>query len=166
MSFEALGKHLKIVFGESLVAASAATFSVLVLEMPVWAMFIGWIAFFTRGLNLHSGLINLGCVLIGLLLGMLAARTHAALEPLLGAYTITLVVTIITVIALSLARLPVFNNLLGFFLGLAAFFASQLPPTVGTFAALGLVTGVGSSAGFLAISWQRRVNRGPARAGS
>ncbi|GAB7533351.1 hypothetical protein PS3A_57670 [Pseudomonas sp. 3A(2025)] len=159
MWLEALKKHVKIVFGESLVAASAATFSVLVLGMPIWAMFIGWIAFFSRGLNLRHGLINLGCVFIGLVLGIAAARTNAALEPLLGIYTITAVVMIITVVALSLAKMPVFNNLIGFFLGLAAYFASQLPPTLQSFGSLGLVACVGTVAGYLAISWQRRVNQ-------
>lgn len=78
MSANPWGKHLKIVLGESVVASSAATFSVMALELPVWAMFVGWIAFFTRGLNLRSGLVNLACVLIGLALGTFASLGLAA----------------------------------------------------------------------------------------
>jgi len=159
MSANPWGKHLKIVLGESVVASSAATFSVMALELPVWAMFVGWIAFFTRGLNLRSGLVNLACVLIGLALGIGAAHLLAALDPLLGAYAITAVVTVITAIALSLARVPVFNNLLGFFLGLVAYFAAHQPPTLGTFASLGLAAAIGTTAGFLAHAWQHRVNQ-------
>ncbi|ANN66208.1 DUF1097 domain-containing protein [Bordetella bronchialis] len=157
MAAESWNKHARIVLGESLVASSAATFSALVLELPVWAMFVGWIAYFTRGLDLRSGLVNLACVLIGLALGMAAAHAMAAFSPLLGAYAITAVVTAITAIALSLARMPVFNNLLGFFLGLVAYFASHMPPSPATFLSLGGAAAIGAAAGFLAHAWQGRV---------
>ncbi|HBK45469.1 MAG TPA: DUF1097 domain-containing protein [Xanthomonadaceae bacterium] len=152
------GRHLQVVAGESVVASSAATFSALALELPIWAMFIGWIALFTRGVNFKAGLVNLGCVLIGLALGIGAAHLQGALGPHLGAYAITAVVLAITAAALSLARLPVFNNLLGFFLGLVSYFASHLPPTLGSFASLGLAAVIGIAAGFLARAWAHRVN--------
>ncbi|AFT71049.1 hypothetical protein B5T_02781 [Alloalcanivorax dieselolei B5] len=139
-------------------ASLAATFSALALELPIWAMFIGWIAFFTRGLNLKAGLINLGCVLMGLVLGIGAAHLQGALGPHLGAYAISAVVLAITAVALSLARVPVFNNLLGFFLGLVSYFASHLPPTLGSFASLGVAAAIGATAGFLAHTWAHRVN--------
>ena len=60
-------------------------------------MFIGWIAFFTRGVTARHGLINLACVLAGLAIGMLAGAAGAAL------------------VVLSLGLLPEFNNLFGFF---------------------------------------------------
>ena len=150
--------HLRIVAGESVVASSAATLSAVTLELPVWAMFIGWIAFFTRGVSFRAGLVNLGCVLIGLVLGIGAAHLLGAVGPHLGAYAITAVVLAITAVALSLARLPMFNNLLGFFLGLVSYFASHLPPTLGSFASLGLAATIGIAAGFLAHAWAQRVN--------
>ncbi|OZI23198.1 hypothetical protein CAL26_06900 [Bordetella genomosp. 9] len=153
-----LGRHMKVVLGESIVASSAATVSTLALELPVWAMFVGWIAYFTRGLNLRSGLVNLACVLMGVALGMGAAHGLGALAPLLGDYAISAVVVAVTAVALSLARLPVFNNLLGFFLGLVAYFASHLPPTPTTFASLGLAAALGGVAAFCAHAWQHRVN--------
>ncbi|WP_339531529.1 DUF1097 domain-containing protein [Pseudomonas mucidolens] len=154
----AWGKHLRIVAGESVVASSAATVSALVLELPPWAMFIGWIAFFTRGLNFKAGLINLGCVMIGLVLGIGAAHLLGALGPHLEAYAISVVVLAITAVALSLARLPVFNNLLGFFLGLVSYFASHLPPALDSFTRLGLAAAMGTLAGFLAHAWANHVN--------
>ena len=158
MSRDALGKHLKIVLGESVVASSAATLSAMVLEVPVWAMFVGWLAFFTRGLNLRHGLVNLACVLVGVGLGIGAAHTLGALGPHLGAYALTAVVFMITGIALTLAKAPVFNNLLGFFLGLVAYFASHLPPSLGTLLQLGLAAAVGATAALLAHAWQKWVN--------
>jgi len=152
-------RHLKIVLGESAVASSAATVSALALELPVWAMFVGWIAFFTRGLNLRSGLVNLACVLIGVALGIVAAHAQGALGPVFGAYAISVVVVAVTAVALSLARVPVFNNLLGFFLGLVAYFASHMPPSPGTFATLGLAAAIGTAAGFLAHAWQHHVRQ-------
>lgn len=152
------GNHLQIVAGESVVASLAATFSVLVLGLPVWAMSIGWIAFFTRGVNFKAGLVNMGCVLIGLALGVGATHLQGALGPYLDAYAISAVVLAITAAALSLARLRVFNNLLGFFLGLVLYFASHLPPTLGSFTSLSLAAAIGVAAGFLAHAWARRVN--------
>ncbi|WP_144633893.1 DUF1097 domain-containing protein [Bordetella genomosp. 13] len=155
-------RFLKIVVGESVIASSAATLSVMALEVPVWAMFVGWISFFTRGLDLRQGSVNLACVLIGLLLGIGAAHATAALTPLLGSYAITAVVFAITVIALSLARAPVFNNLLGFFLGLVAYFASHQPPSLSTFGMLGTAAALGAVAACLAHAWQKRLRQGAA----
>ncbi|KAB7767081.1 DUF1097 domain-containing protein [Xanthomonas maliensis] len=159
MARNAISTQLKIVLGESAVASSAATLSALALEVPVWAMFVGWIAFFTRGLTLRQGAINLACVLIGLGLGIGAAHALTALGPHLGAYAISAVVFAITVIALSLAKVPVFDNLLGFFLGLVAYFASHLPPTLPSFAQLALAAAVGTIAALLAHGLQHRLRR-------
>lgn len=149
--------HLKVVIGESIVASSVATISVLVFDLPIWAMFIGWISFFTRGLNLKQGTINLACVLIGVTLGIAAAHAMAALTPLLGSYAISAVVFAITGVALSLVKAPVFNNLLGFFLGLVAYFASHEPPSMATFGMLALSATLGTAAAYLAHALQRRI---------
>lgn len=162
MRADRIGKHLKTTLAESVVASSAATFSLLVLELPVWAMFVGWIAYFTRGLNWRAGAINLACVLIGLALGIGAAQLLALMSTALGPFAISAAVMLVTVAALSLAKLPVFNNVLGFFLGLVAYFASHLPPTPTAFAQLGLAAALGSLAGFLAHAWARRAQATPA----
>lgn len=155
-------KHLSTVLAESVIASSAATFSLLVLELPVWAMFVGWIAYFTRGLNWRNGLINLACVLIGLAMGVGAAHLLAWTGPVLGPFAISAAVMAVTVVALSLAKLPVFNNVLGFFLGLVAYFASHLPPTPTSFAQLGVAAAIGTLAGFLAHALARRASAKPA----
>ncbi|WP_461241239.1 DUF1097 domain-containing protein [Pseudomonas sp. R4-76] len=63
------------------VTAAAAAAASLALELPVWAMFIGWVAFFSRGHSLRDGLVNYGSVLAGLIIGMAAAIAIAALSP-------------------------------------------------------------------------------------
>ncbi len=158
MTVNARLKYVKIVLGESAVASSAATF-VMMLELPVWAMFVGWIAFFTRGLNLRSGLISLACVLTGMVLGLGAAYMLGTLHPLLGKYAIAPVVIVITALTLSMARAPVFNNLLGFFLGLVTWFAAHPSPSLATLSGLSATIAIGTLAGFLAHAWQKRVNQ-------
>lgn len=151
--------HLKVVIGEAVIASSAATLSTAAFEVPVWAMFVGWISFFTRGLNLKQGAINLACVLIGFALGMGAAHAMAVLTPFLGGYAITAVVFVVTGIALSLAQVPVFNNLLGFFLGLVAYFASHQPPAVSTFTMLTVAATLGATAACLAHALQKHIRQ-------
>ncbi len=101
-------------------------------------------------------------MLIGVALGIGAAIAMAALTPLLGSYTLSAVVFAITGVALSLARAPAFNNLLGFFLGLVAYFASHQPPSLGAFTMLATAATLGTMAAFIAHSWQQRIQRGTA----
>jgi Protein of unknown function (DUF1097) len=159
MSRNAFATNAKVILGESVVASSAATISVMLLDVPVWAMFVGWISFFTRGLTLRQGLINFACLLMGVTLGIGAAHALSALSPHLGPYALTAVVFAITVVALSLAKAPVFNNLLCIFLGLVAYFAFHQPPAFSTFAQLALAAAVGVTAAFLAHSLQKTLQR-------
>ncbi|WP_218568590.1 DUF1097 domain-containing protein [Pseudomonas sp. 2FG] len=154
----------KAILGLSVVASLAATISALLIEVPVWATFIGWIAFFTRGITARDGAINLTCVLIGLVIGIAAAFASAALTPYLGALTITLVVLLATFLLLSLGLLPVINNLTGFFLGLVCYFASHLPPTLDTFVELAMASALGVLGGLVASLVQKRLSgpEGPA----
>lgn len=162
MANNAFSTHMKVVLGESVVASSAATLSVMAFDVPVWAMFVGWISFFTRGLNLRQGAINLACVLVGVILGIGAAHCMTALTPVLGSYAISVVVFGVTIVALSLAKAPVFNNLLGVFLGLVAYFASHQPPSVTTLGMLALAATLGATAAFLAHSLQKRMHQNAA----
>ncbi|MGH8842920.1 MAG: DUF1097 domain-containing protein [Advenella sp.] len=157
MTGNAFSTHIKVVIGESLIASSAATLSVLTFEVPIWTMFVGWISFFTRGLNLRQGIVNLACVLIGVMLGIAAAHAQATLTPYLGTYAISAVVFAITIIALSLAKAPAVNNLPAVFLGLVAYFALHQPPSMSTFGMLTLATTLGAIAAFLAHSLQNHI---------
>lgn len=131
-------------------ACIAATLCATLLNVAVWAMFIGWIAFFTRGVSTRDWAINMTCVFIGLGIGITAGLAGSALEPALGVWSITLVVLMATMIILCLQVLPVINNVLAFFLGLVCFFASHLPPSLDTFVELGTASALGVSAGLMA----------------
>lgn len=146
---------LKAILGESILACLAATLCVLI-GIPVSAMFIGWIAFFTRGITARDGLINLGCLLIGVAIGIAAGTASELLAPHLGMLTITPVALLITVIVLSMRGLPVFNNLLSLFLGVVSFFASHMPTTLATFLELSLACALGVLAGLLASKVQKQ----------
>lgn len=156
MPHSPISVQLKITVSQSLVAAAAATLSAVVFEVPVWAMFIGWIAHFTRGVDVRQGLANLVCVLIGLGVGMAAGVASARLGAHLGGYAIGAVVFAVAMAVLSLRHLPVLNNLLAFFLGLVCWFAAHLTPSPRAFAELAVAVSLGAFAGWLASQAQRR----------
>lgn len=65
----------------TVVAAVTAAFAAaasLALSLPVWAMFVGWIAFFSRGLTTRSTFENLGCVWLGLGMGLTSSAVALA----------------------------------------------------------------------------------------
>lgn len=127
--------NLKVTVMESIVTAGAAITAVLI-GMEIWTMFVGWIAYFTRELGFRNGLVNLGCVVIGLVLGAGAATTLGTLggQPSVAAQAA--VVLGVALIVLSLRFLPIFNNLLGLFLGLITWFAAHEPASPGALGTL------------------------------
>lgn len=142
------------------ITASAASAVSLALSVPVWAMFIGWIAFFTRGLNTRSSFENLGCVWAGLAIGCLASLATLALASSMGATTaLPVVVFIVALFVVSMRGLPVLNNLLGYFLGLVSWFAAHLEPTMASVLHLGGAAAVGTFAGWVAHHVPQRINR-------
>ena len=140
----------------AVVAASAAGAS-LALTLPVWAMFIGWVAFYTRGATGRDGLVTLGCVLLGVALGMGAAIAIGVLRPGLGFFALPAVVFGIAMIVISLRAVPVMNNLLCYFLGLIAYFASHLEPSLEALSTLGSAPALGVFAGWTTHALQRRL---------
>jgi len=139
--------------------AAVAAGSSLLLTLPVWAMFIGWVAFFSRGLTWRDGLVNLGCVSMGIAFGMGAALSVSTLTPSLGFFALPVVVFVVAMIVVSLRALRVMNNLIAYFLGLIAYFAAHLEPSLESFAQLGGASSLGSFAGWLSHAVQQRLVR-------
>ncbi|MBV4463743.1 DUF1097 domain-containing protein [Pseudomonas sp. SWRI79] len=139
--------------------AALAAGSSMLLTLPVWAMFVGWVAFFSHGLTLRDGLANLGCVLIGIAFGMGAAMSIGALAPTLGMFALPLVVFVVAMIVVSLRAVRTMNNIVAYFLGLIAYFASHLAPSMESFAELGAAGAIGSFAGWLSHAVQQRLPR-------
>lgn len=131
-------------------AAALAAATSLALSLPVWAMFIGWIAFFTRGVNARGAVENLACVGLGLAIGVIASSVIARLASVMGlGVALPAVVFAVAFIVVSLRGLPILNNLLGYFLGLVAWFAAHLEPSLESFAHLFTASTIGSAAGLL-----------------
>jgi hypothetical protein len=137
------------------VAAVAAGVS-SALALPVWAMFVGWVAFFTRGLNARDGVLNAICVALGVFVGMCAAIGLGVLGPLIGAMALPVVVFTVAMVVVSLRTVPLVNNILCYFLGLIGYFASHMTPSLATFVELGSAGALGSFAAWTAHSLQRR----------
>lgn len=140
----------------ALTAAAAAATS-LTAGLPVWSMFIGWVAFFTRSHSVRDGLINYASVLAGIVFGILAAMAIAALGPMLGQMALPAVVFVVAMAVVSLRAVPVLNNLLAYFLGLIAFFAAHLEPSLEAFTRLGGASAIGSTAAWVSLKMQQRV---------
>lgn len=139
--------------------AALAAGSSLLLSLPVWAMFVGWVAFFSRGLTLRDGLVNLGCVLMGIVFGMGAALSIGALSPTFGLFALPIVVFVVAMVVVSLRATRTMNNIVAYFLGLIAYFAAHLAPSLESFLELGGAASLGSFAGWLSHAIQRRLPR-------
>lgn len=139
--------------------AALAAGSSLLLSLPVWAMFVGWVAFFSRGLTLRDGLVNLGCVLMGIVFGMGAALSIGALSPTFGLFALPIVVFVVAMVVVSLRATRTMNNIVAYFLGLIAYFAAHLAPSLESFFELGGAASLGSFAGWLSHTIQRRLPR-------
>jgi hypothetical protein len=140
----------------ALTAASATHVSTLV-AVPAWAMFMGWVAYYTRGHSAHDGLVNYACLVLGIALGLLAVMAVGALAPTFGTYALPMVVLFIATLVVSLRAMPVFSNIPAYFLGLVTVFAAHAQPTLYTLAELGLAGTIGSFAAWFASRWQQRL---------
>lgn len=140
--------------------AALAAGASLTLSLPVWAMFIGWIAFFTRAQSTRTALENLGCVGLGMMIGLLASLAIPELAAHVGVgIGLPIVVFIVALVVVALRGLPVLNNLLGYFLGLVAWFAAHLDPSLdGMMQLLGAST-IGSIAGWVSHNLPPRLLR-------
>ncbi len=137
--------------------AAIAAFVSLSLALPLWAMFTGWVAYFTRRPSIYEGAQSLVCLIIGLVLGCVAATLIRSLAPAIGTAAFPLVVFIIATVVIAARGLPVLNNLLGYFVGLITFFASHLEPSVEAVGELGGASTIGAVAGWLAHTTDARI---------
>jgi hypothetical protein len=142
----------------ALTASIAAGLSAA-LTLPVWAMFIGWVSFFTRGASARDAAVNAACVALGLGFGMVAALALGAVGPSLGALALPVVVFTVAIVVVSLRAAPVVNNIVCYFLGLIAFFASHFKPTVASFSQLAAAVALGATAAWVAHTLQHRIAR-------
>lgn len=135
----------------AIAAAGATTAAVtsLLLGLAPWAMFIGWVAYFTRPTSWREGGITGLCLWLGVAVGALAALAVGAMTPVVGnpALTLALIVFPVAFFVVSMRMIPGINNLLAWFLGMIAFFAAHTEPSViaivelGGAGSIGILTG-------------------------
>jgi hypothetical protein len=130
--------------------AAVAAYTSVSAGLPIWAMFMGWVAYFTRKPSAREGLMSFICFAIGLTFGAVAATVMGFLVPKLGTIAIPLVVFSTAMVVITMRGLPILNNLLGYFLGLIGFFASHLAPELASIAQLGAASALGAVAGWTA----------------
>lgn len=148
---------MKNVLGPAVVALVAAVSSVLCarLQIPVWTMFIGWIAFVAGGMSSKTALPTFVCAILGVVLGLIGATIIAQASASIGSDLALLVGVFIIVLAALLAQgLPFANLVICYFIGMTTFFASGLPVTLSTALLLtaGLFAGVVSGLTAVTIS--------------
>jgi hypothetical protein len=157
---------MKDVLALAVVALVAAISSVICarLGVPVWTMFIGWIAFVAGGMTLKTAAPTYVSAILGVILGFIGAYIiSSGASGGVGSDLALLVgVFVIVFSALLAQRLPFANLVVGYFIGMTAFFASGLPPepSTGLLLASGLLAGVLS--GLLAVTISGWITRAPA----
>jgi hypothetical protein len=140
---------MKNLLASAIVALVAAVSSVICarLQIPVWVMFIGWIAFVAGGMSAKTAPPTFVCAIFGVLLGFIGAVIIANGTASLGGDFALLAGVFVIVLAALLAQgLPFANLVICYFIGMTTFFASGLPPqlSTGLVLAAGLFAGVAS----------------------
>ncbi len=149
-------RFLAISAAAAVTAASAAHFSNLI-AVPAWAMFMGWVAYYTRGHSGRDGLVNYACLALGICLGFIAVMAVGTLAPSFGTFALPVVVLVVATLVVSLRALPVLSNIPAYFLGLVTVFAAHVQPTLYAVAELGSAGAIGSFAAWFASRWQHRL---------
>lgn len=140
--------------------AGAAAYASGLAAVPVWAMFVGWVAFYTSGHSTREGVANLLCLVLGMVLGLMAIAAVAALAPTLGSAALPLVVVLVALLVVSFRALPVLNSVLSYFLGLITVFAAHAEPGIDAIVTFGAAGALGGLAAWLARLWQGRIAQG------
>ncbi|GAA3967746.1 hypothetical protein GCM10023085_57730 [Actinomadura viridis] len=138
------------------VVAAAAAFASESLSLEPWAMFAGWVAWFTRPQSLTQGVHAVVCLWLGLVLAVLGRLSVEALVPTAGHAALPLTVFVLAVVVVGLRTAPVVNNMLAWFLGLIAFFAAHPEEIPTGLLALVAATAIGAIAGFVCQRLQSR----------
>ncbi len=144
----------------AVVALIAAVSSVICshLDIPVWTMFIGWIAFVAGGMTLKSAAPSYVSTLLGVALGFIGAIIISKSAAILGSDIALLLGVFVIVFAALLSQgMPFANLVVCYFIGMTTFFASGLAPALSTAVLLlsGLFVGVAS--GLFAVTISARM---------
>ncbi|SER33924.1 Protein of unknown function [Lentzea xinjiangensis] len=136
--------------------AAVAAFTADSLSFPAWAMFVGWVAWFSRPASPVQGLHAMVCLWLGLVLAAAGQLLAGVLAPVTGAAALPLAVFVLALVVVGLRTTPVLNNMLAWFLGLIAFYAAHSNEIASTLLSLAAATAIGAAAGFACQRLQRQ----------
>lgn len=146
---------MKNLIAPIILALVAAVSSVICarLSIPVWTMFIGWIAFVAGGMRASTAAPTFVSAVLGVVLGIVGALIITGSAAAIGADLALLVaVFVIVLLALLAQYVPFANVVVCYFIGMTTFFASALPPEGVTAINLSIGLLVGVLSGLLAVT--------------
>ncbi|MEO3748185.1 DUF1097 domain-containing protein [Plantactinospora sp. B5E13] len=138
------------------VIAAAAAFLTEAVGLHAWAMFVGWVAWFTRPTSALHGVHAVISLWAGMLLAVVGHLIVALLSPSIGVAALPVAVFVLACVAVGMRTTPVLNNMLAWFVGLVAFFALHPDDVLTGLLTLIAASGVGAGAGYTCQRLQRR----------
>lgn len=139
------------------IVAAVAAFGSVVLSLEPWAMFAGWVAWFTRPTSTTQGVYATICLWLGMVLAVLGTLSVETFSPVVGPAALPLTVFVLAIVAVGLRTTPVLNNMLAWFVGLVTFFAAEPESFFTGLLALVAATAIGALAGYVCQALQRRL---------
>lgn len=153
---------MKNIIALALIALVAAVSSVICahIQVPVWTMFIGWIAFVAGGMSAKTAAPTFVCSILGVILGFIGAAIIGGGAAGMGADLALLVGVFVIVFAALLAQyLPFASLVICYFIGMTTFFASGLAPVMATMIVLGGGLLIGILSGLSAVTLSGFITR-------
>jgi hypothetical protein len=141
----------------ALVAAISSSICAHV-NIPVWMMFAGWIAFVAGGARAETAAPTVVCAVLGAILGGMGAIIISQGSGNLADPLLLLGVWVIVFLALLAQYLPFANVVIAYFVGMTTFFASGLAPQLSTWIVIGGGLLLGVLSGVLAVTLAARLN--------
>lgn len=137
---------------DTLIAAFFASLAAVVcalFQIPPWIMFIGWVAYFTKPSSFMNMLTTGFCVVLGIILGVFAAKSIGLLMPTFGVLSFAIVVFIVAMIVVTLRSVPIIGQPTSWFLGLISYFAAHVEPSLSTLIPIVSMMYLGATTGFI-----------------
>jgi hypothetical protein len=149
------GKFVLWTLIASVVAAFAAWLSAA-LQLEVWVMFAGFIAWFTRPTSLKNSVAAMICLWLGIAIGAVSHIVTGALIPSLDHLALPAVVFLVAILIVGLRTNDILGNMLAWFLGMVTYFAAEFDLAAASFVHLAFATGIGGLAGYSCQALNRR----------
>ena len=146
-----------IITATAAVIAAAFALNTAMLGLEVWAMFLGWAAYYSRPTSTLEAVATTVSFWLGMAIGLASIIAAGALGKLLGPGAFAIVVFCVAMIVVSMRFAPFVNNLNAWFLGLSAFYAAHLGTDTIAFLKIAAAAALGVIAGLIATRLQSRV---------